>query len=51
MPVPDLKASLGLQQNPNSNGWTAFNACLLLVWLLFYRVLVYVALRIKTAGR
>lgn len=50
-PVSNLKQSLGLQQDPNNEHWVAFDACLLLVWLIFYRLLVYIALRIKTRGR
>lgn len=48
-PVPDIKPVLGLQQDPNSNSWVVINACALVAWLVFYRVLVYIALRYKTA--
>ncbi|CAL8462005.1 g1536 [Coccomyxa elongata] len=50
-PVPSMKDALGLQQDPNSNTWIAIDACVLIAWLLFYRVLVYIALRYKTARR
>lgn len=49
--VPDLKATLGLQQDPNSQTWLAIDAGVLLAWLIFYRALVYIALRYKTARR
>lgn len=47
--VPDIKAALGLQQDPNSATWLAVDAGALIAWLIFYRVLVYIALRYKTA--
>jgi hypothetical protein len=50
-PVPDLKTALGLQQDPNSTVWLAIDAGVLVAWLVFYRVLVYIALRYKTARR
>ena len=50
-PVPSLKDTLGLQQDPNSNSWIAIDAAVLIGWLLFYRILVYIALRYKTARR
>ena len=49
-PVADLQAVLGLPQNPNAEAWVIIDACVLLAWLVFYRVLVYVALRWKTAS-
>lgn len=52
-PIPHdaLKSTLGLQQNPNSMSWVAIDAAVLIGWLVFYRTLVYVSLRYKTARR
>ena len=50
-PVADLQAVLGLPQDPDSHSWVAVNATVLIGWLIFYRVLVYVALRYKTTSR
>ncbi len=50
-PVPNLQATLGLQQDPNSQAWLAIDAGVLIAWLIFYRTLVYIALRYKTARR
>lgn len=50
-PVADVQAVLGLPQDPNSHSWVAVNATVLIAWLIFYRVLVYIALRYKTTSR
>eukprot|EP00884_Botryococcus_braunii_P016367 jgi/Botrbrau1/3413/Bobra.0337s0046.1 len=47
-PVNSVQVALGLQQDPNSQKWVAINACVLIAWLIFFRVCVYIALRIKT---
>ena len=49
-PVQNLQAVLGLPQDPNSESWVIIDACVLVAWLVFYRVLVYIALRWKTAS-
>ena len=38
-------------QNPNSMGWVALDACLLIMFLVVIRFLTYVALRHKTAAK
>ena len=52
-PIPhdQLQATLGLQQSPNSASWVAIDAAVLVGWLVFYRTLVYICLRYKTARR
>ena len=52
-PIPhdQLQATLGLQQSPNSESWVAIDAAVLVGWLVFYRTLVYICLRYKTARR
>lgn len=49
MLVPDVQSALGLQQGVNSKAWTIINPCILLLTLVGLRVLVYIALRHKTA--
>ena len=51
IPADALQAALGLQQNPNSTSWVAIDAAVLIGWLVFYRTLVYISLRYKTARR
>ena len=48
--VPTQEA-LRLQQNPDSMGWVALDACILLLFLVVLRVLTYVALRHKTSRK
>ena len=43
--------SSALLQNPNSMGWVALDACLLIMFLVVIRFLTYVALRHKTAAK
>ena len=50
-PVDDLQQSLGLLQNPGSQGDAIRDGMVLLGFLAFFRVLVYLALRRKTARR
>jgi len=38
-------------QNPNSMGWVALNACILILILVAMRILVYIALRYKTSRK
>ena len=38
-------------QDPNSMGWVALNACLLIMFLVVIRFLTYVALRHKTSRK
>ncbi len=38
-------------QNPNSMGWVALNACILILILVGMRILVYIALRYKTSRK
>ena len=45
------KEALRLSQNPDSMGWVALDACLLLVFLFVIRFLTYVALRHKTSRK
>ena len=51
IPAGALQTTLGLQQNPNSESWVAIDAAVLIAWLIFYRTLVYISLRYKTARR
>lgn len=48
-PVTDLQGSLGVPQDPSSQGEAIRNAFVLLGFLIFFRVLVYLVLRRKTA--
>jgi hypothetical protein len=38
-------------QDPNSMGWVALDACVLIIILVVMRILVYVALRHKTSRK
>ena len=38
-------------QDPNSMGWVALDACILIVILIVMRILVYIALRWKTSRK
>ena len=51
IPHDQLQTTLGLQQSPNSESWVAIDAVVLVGWLIFYRTLVYICLRYKTARR
>ena len=51
IPPEALQSALGLQQSPNSTSWVAIDAAVLIGWLVFYRTLVYISLRYKTARR
>ena len=46
-----IKEALNLNQDPNSMGWVALDACLLIMFLVVIRFLTYVALRHKTSRK
>ena len=48
--VTDVQSALGLQQGVDSHVWKIINPCILILTLVGLRLLVYVALRHKTAA-